>query len=493
MALPHFVTRAGRTPLIACASAAALLAVFRSIAFVAWPHAAFDADQAIVGLMAKHLSEGRALPVTYYGQNYMLAVQAYLAAPLFLVGGATVTLLKLPLLAINAMVAALLVVILVRDVGLRPLHALLASSFFSLCAPIAGVLLVAAMGGSVEPYLYAMLIWITRRRLVLCGVIAGIGFLHREFSVFALAALLLVEGTRAWPDWRTFTGKAAAIAVAFATVVALGNAATWWGDMYGPDLPRFEPSSRASNVEAVAARAQCAKEQFGQNLSYLFRENLPMLAGTKARDANQFWIGNATPATPWVWIVLVAALAAALLRAASIAWTSRTAPPLFVVFLAVTGGLTLLAFTGGCDVRGPMLVRYTLLGLLIPVAIAAWHLRIEPRRAARAAAVVVLVAWMAWSGFQATVILRGYMQQPPTSTNLALGEELLRRNFRLGRADYWTAHPVTFLTGERLRLASEPLRILTYEIALDRAERVVWIQRDPCAGGEEIARVWVCP
>ena len=35
----------------------------------------FDADQAVYGLMAKHLSEGRAFPLFFYGQNYLLGVQ----------------------------------------------------------------------------------------------------------------------------------------------------------------------------------------------------------------------------------------------------------------------------------------------------------------------------------------------------------------------------------------------------------------------------------
>ena len=36
----------------------------------------FDSDQAVVGLMAKRLSEFRSFPLFFYGQNYMLAVQA---------------------------------------------------------------------------------------------------------------------------------------------------------------------------------------------------------------------------------------------------------------------------------------------------------------------------------------------------------------------------------------------------------------------------------
>ena len=46
----------------------------------------FDSDQAIVGLMAKHLSELQTFPLYFYGQGYMLGVEAWIAAPFFLVG-----------------------------------------------------------------------------------------------------------------------------------------------------------------------------------------------------------------------------------------------------------------------------------------------------------------------------------------------------------------------------------------------------------------------
>ena len=39
--------------------------VFRSAIFVFWERAHFDSDQAVMGLMAKHLAEGRALPVFF--------------------------------------------------------------------------------------------------------------------------------------------------------------------------------------------------------------------------------------------------------------------------------------------------------------------------------------------------------------------------------------------------------------------------------------------
>ena len=60
---------------------AIVLIVFRSAIFVFWPQSYFDSDQAIFGLMAKHIAEGRAFPLFMYGQTYMLAAEAWLAAP----------------------------------------------------------------------------------------------------------------------------------------------------------------------------------------------------------------------------------------------------------------------------------------------------------------------------------------------------------------------------------------------------------------------------
>src|SRR5687768_12086292 len=83
------------------AAIVAFIVLARSAVFVFWEQSYYDSDQAIVGLMAKHLIEGRAFPVFYYGQNYMLGVEAYLAAPVFLIAGVSVTALKFPLLLIN--------------------------------------------------------------------------------------------------------------------------------------------------------------------------------------------------------------------------------------------------------------------------------------------------------------------------------------------------------------------------------------------------------
>ncbi len=52
------------------------------------------ADEGIVGLMAKHIVEGRSLPVFFYGQAYLGALESYCAAALFAVAGVSLETLR---------------------------------------------------------------------------------------------------------------------------------------------------------------------------------------------------------------------------------------------------------------------------------------------------------------------------------------------------------------------------------------------------------------
>ena len=58
-------------------------------------HVVALSDEATVGLMAKHIASGTNFPVFFYGQNYMGAFEAYVAALLFAALGVSVFTLKL--------------------------------------------------------------------------------------------------------------------------------------------------------------------------------------------------------------------------------------------------------------------------------------------------------------------------------------------------------------------------------------------------------------
>jgi hypothetical protein len=58
-----------------------------------WPQT--NSDESTMGLMALHIASGRDYPGFFYGQNYMGALQAYIAAPLFRLFGPSIFVLRL--------------------------------------------------------------------------------------------------------------------------------------------------------------------------------------------------------------------------------------------------------------------------------------------------------------------------------------------------------------------------------------------------------------
>ena len=139
----------------------AAVAIARSVVFM-MPGVRFDADQAVVGLMAKHISEGRAFPVFFYGQSYLLALEAYMAAPLMWLLGPTEGALKLPALAVNLTAILLLVWLACRDLGLRPWLAAVCVLPLTLPPVVPASRLIDA-GGHGWPLCYAVVLWATRR------------------------------------------------------------------------------------------------------------------------------------------------------------------------------------------------------------------------------------------------------------------------------------------------------------------------------------------
>jgi hypothetical protein len=63
--------------------------------FILPVNSVIDADEAIVGLMARHIVEGRSIPIFYYGQHYMGSLEAILTAGMFRLFGESSFVLKL--------------------------------------------------------------------------------------------------------------------------------------------------------------------------------------------------------------------------------------------------------------------------------------------------------------------------------------------------------------------------------------------------------------
>src|SRR5829696_1915438 len=273
----------------------AAVVLIRSAVFVFWPASHFDSDQAVTGLMAKHLAELRAFPVFWYGQTYMLAVEAWLAAPLMALAGATVATLKLPLVGMNVAIVWLLFRGLTREMGLGAGRAAFATLFFVLASPITAAQLVTANGGNVEPCLYVLLLWTLRRRPIWMGLVLGIGFLNREFTIYGLAGLVVIDAVAR----RLFTRERMT-----AYAVALGTATIVWivfmglrhlSSAAGPGSTTADLHAQlaGNNLLQVAERLCLDARAIASGAGRILTVHWPELFGLESQPLTDFGIESA--------------------------------------------------------------------------------------------------------------------------------------------------------------------------------------------------------
>jgi hypothetical protein len=471
----------------------------RAAVFLISPESYFDSDQAIVGLMAKHLSELRAFPVFLYGQTYMLGVEAWLAAPLFLVFGASPTVLKLPLLAMNLVIALLLVRTFEREMGLSPFQAFAVSLPFILPSPGLSAVFMDSSGGSLEPYLYIVLLWAVRRRTWLLGLVFGIGFLNREFSLYGLAAIAALEAadrtlfTRAGAArWGGILGIAAVIWGAVQGLARLSSAA-------GPGTTIHDAFTASNNLAELAGRTCFSPATAIAGAGRLFTVHWPAILGTAPLPLSAFSIesraAQGMAGSSWLpALIVVLAIAGLLARRGAIA---SAAAPRFAQYLVLAGAFSVGGYLfGRCGEVNFYSMRYELLSLLAIVGLSGWFLAARPPVALRTAWGVAFAAWIAVLAIPQIRFGVEYATRPPVSAKHQLIRALEAQGIRYGRADYWLAYYIDFLTRERMIFASdEPKRILLYDtIVAEHADEAIRLSRRPCAGGAAvITGVYRCP
>lgn len=466
----------------ACALAAAFVAL-RSAPFLGWEQAFFESDQAVVGLMAKHIGEGRDFPLFFYGQKYLLSLDAWLAAPLFALFGPSVFLLKLPAAALNGVAAALLCWLLRRDAGLRVGPAFIAALFFIVPPIIPASRLVSVEGNTAPIMLAVLLVWLARRRPVVLGAVTGLFALARPFVLYALIAVYVVELISGdFFQRRSFRAKTLT-ALGFVLVQApLRLAATFDPNYFGQGAPG----------------GGITFQSLGPHLAQLFKENLPNLLGIRRVKVIDYLNGPGETGSPWLGWLLGVVLALLVVRALAglgrkeLRAEVRTHFPLYLV---ITGGLATVAYALAVGIiRDNMTIRYTMLFLYLPVGVVALAAQLFPGWPARLAMGATLV-WAAVSLQTHGALLRDYLRAPPPDRYRDLAVALVARGVKTGMAPYWTAYHVTFLADERVRLASsQVVRIPEYQAEFASAtDHAVVVQYRPCGGSEYRVDDWhVC-
>src|SRR5690349_7266274 len=97
-----------------------LVGLAARLAVIGSPLGEIDGDEAVVGLMARHIAFLGERPVFYWGQPYLGSLEAFTAAPLFRVFDSSTVALKLVPAAYSFGFAALSAIVARRLFGVGP-------------------------------------------------------------------------------------------------------------------------------------------------------------------------------------------------------------------------------------------------------------------------------------------------------------------------------------------------------------------------------------
>jgi hypothetical protein len=486
---------AGRRELQAFSVLAIGLVLLRSVVAVRYEGFYFDSDQAIVGLMAKHIAEGRHFPIFYYGLNYILAVEAWIIAPFFRVARPSVALMRLPFVALNGVVAVWLVAAIRRWHATRPAIAFVAALPFILPTPAVSNQLLELAGACVEPFVYVLCLWQLRRRPLAFGALLAVAFLHREFAAFTVPALLLAEGWSPRELWNPATARRLGW-------IAAGFGVVW---LLIDDL-RMHVEGGALALQAMSLRGQMCLDatHLVSAVRLLVGRALPSLYGAAPVPVRIFRMDTSLVAGSAIVGLLVGA--AFVLMAGRFAWRSfvhRSGSLIpdrssdldrrgsFGAYLAWVGAFTAAAYPLSCNVtpESAPLLRYLTLALLVPVGAAAVFFQRERSRAVRIFVAGVFVVWGAANLVDNIRLIRAVRAEPPANERRGLTEYLIAHRIRYARAIYWDAYVVDFLSRERVVTSSvDVVRVPEYQKVVDEhTDAAVVLERVPCEGSERFA------
>ena len=480
--------------------AAIAIVVLRCAPAMLFEQLQFDSDQAVMGLMAKHLADGRHFPLFFYGQHYMMGVEAWIAAPFFLVGGPTVAMLRLPLMILNIVVACWLLLRLTNR-GVAPAWAFVATLPLIALGPVASMLLMQTFG-AVEPLVYVLVLWCVRKRPIVFGALFCAAYLHRELMLFVLPALAIV-----WLlDVRRF-GRGASLAAAYALKATLSFAVVWIVvaelmqriNTLGPAGGVFSPGSLGAQSQMVVARLSFDPSAYLARLVAVTRDTLPDLYTLRASALSLFGLRSTLAVGSAIGgVALLAGLAIAGARL--VYSPAPDAPPSdaaadpsgrFYLYLALVGIQAILAYAmnAGIVPGQPGILRYLLLALLLPVALLGLFVEREPTPVVTLVVASCIVVWAAVNVVDDVRLVHEYVVTPPPNEYRTLTDYLVAHRIRYGRADYWDAYVVDFLSRERVILApTQVMRISSYDARVDRNQaNAVTILHQPCESGTRVA------
>ncbi len=458
----------------------------------------FDSDQAVYGLMAKHLSEFRTFPLFFYGQNYMLGVQSWLAVPFFWIGDITVAWLRTPIVLLNLSVALGFTWFFVRQ-GLRPVYALCAAMPVIAFTPVKALEFGAIYGAGIEPFGYALILWLLRHRPLAYGAVLGVGTLHREFTFLALPALAIATwDDRRYHSWRSLAGRVAGFAVVWLVVDILKRNI----NTLGPAGGTFESGSVALGAKTFLSWLSFDWAGYAGRTWEMITKGFPVLFGgqpyfLRAYSSPVDMEAGSLLGALALSLAIIVALGRTVwvrVRGAAPLESSRRQLARYFVALAVLN-LLIYGLNSGIALGDTPILRYVLFAPLALIAIFAVFFTIEHGARWRAAVGLSLAVWTGTMVVDNARLIRRVVQQPPASEHRELADYLVAHGVKYAWAVYWDAYVINFFTQERVTVASTTsVRISAYQEAVEaHPSETYTLRRWPCEGGPKVAGWCVIP
>jgi hypothetical protein len=242
----------------------------------------------------------------------------------------------------------------------------------------------------------------------------------------------------------------------------------------------------ASQMDNLTDRIHISPTLLAPRVDALISGHIPWIFGAPGYAHFRPFLG---------WLVM-AALLAGLARVLLLAWQARRAggSPATAGFSWYLLGVGLVASAAYAGLRNVAqeYSRYGLLVLLMPAGLLGVLLMLD-RQGVRRALVAAAVLWAALSTVQTGRLWTTYARAEPSPYRV-LADALVARGIRVAYAPYWTAYLVTFMTAERVKIAStDVVRVDEYQKLAAADPDAVQIRDQPCEGGPRVAHWYLCP
>lgn len=286
---------------VACLAAAGLAGIVARIWILRSPLGSLDSDEAVVGLMARHIAELDDFPVFFWGQHYGGTLEAVLTAVVFrIVGSGTLALKVVPLLlcATATLLAARLgTELLGRRRGLYGAAAFWIATgnylwwstkarlfyWSTLTLGLALLLLVLRLARDRDRDLDDKRLWLA------LGLVAGVGWwTSPQILFFVLPALAWAAVRLRSSLWRPL--------FLYSAPAAVVGALPWLYVNVRNGFPSFD-------------YAQPVESSYSQHLEVFFERGMPVLLGLHALET---WVVESV--FPVLYVVVLALLVVALVR-----------------------------------------------------------------------------------------------------------------------------------------------------------------------------------